>query len=1115
MSDHKFPNQVNSEFNHYNNASSVFSRNKLPKNSKNDELTVPLKLHVNSLLNPSCAIFQPRSPFQLSDKNIRNNGTLKITRETQTEISTIGTLEVENFRKTEVPKMCQTKTLTENEKPEFLFPEIQPIRIETNICNRKIHALIDSGSQTTLISETLATEIFGTMKFNTKPTNFLKTANGESINVLGNINFYLNIGKEKFAVKANVVKKLSEELILGSNFLTHTKNNGSINFGTKCVTLRGKQYTFSNINLGNKEYQELQDNLNIGHNEYQVNLIVRAATSSTIPAMSEKLVPATVYIEKPISNSYLIEPTSFHENLTVAKSMFDANIQLIPVCIANVSNNDITVRSRQVLATAEPVYAIANKSIIESKSLDKHFLETINKLTNDAQIPETDKGKLKTVLLAHRNAFALDNEPLGVTTLVKHEINTGNAKPIAKPPFRTPIANRKLMQQEIEKMLNEGVISPSKSPWAAPMFLVKKKDGSWRPVIDYRGLNAVTTNDIYPIPRIDDYIDALGDAKFFSTLDLKAGYWQIKMDDNSKEKTGFICQDGHFQFNVMPFGLKNAPADFQRLIEIVLKSMNWRFALAYLDDIVIFSKTFDQHLEHLNSVFNALEEANLRLKPKKCAFLKEKIQFLGFEISPKGITPDKSKIADLLNYQIPKNKKELQRFLGLVQWFRRFVPDLAKTAAPLYELLKNKVPFDLTNERITAFEALKNKFTTEPIVRFPVYSKDCKFVLQTDASNVAIGAVLLQERKDEQWVVAYCSRQLTMAEKNYGTVERECLALTFAFEKFQHYIMDQEVLVESDHRPLSWMKTAVSKNNRIQKWANILDKYKYTIRYIRGKDNEAADFLSRLPETNVITRGQAAKEKSIKTTETEPKIENKNDNNEETEENDKELMNENDENSEPETSEQCLVTPDNITEFQRKDPFIKNIFDALESSKNYRKKFENFTIQDNSVYRIWQQKLTGKTVLQLVIPKTLVKLVLHQFHGSHIAGHFGIPKVTSAILLRYWWPTIGKDVQEWVKSCPQCQLTRNELRPQVPLTPIPVVGPWHMVSVDCLTLKPSNTGRTNLVVFCDYYTKWAEAFATEDITAETIAKLLSTKLCLGMENLGTCYPITAPTSHQL
>jgi len=307
-------------------------------------------------------------------------------------------------------------------------------------------------------------------------------------------------------------------------------------------------------------------------------------------------------------------------------------------------------------------------------------------------------------------------------------------------------------------MLDEGVIQPSKSPWSSPFFLIKKKDGSLRPVVDYHDVNAVTRTDIYPLPRLEEYLDSLADVKYFSTLDLKSGYWQIAMDPNSVEKTAFSCPEGHFQFTVMPFGLKNAPADFQRLMELVLHGLNWQICLVYIDDIIVFSKDLTTHLERLGAVFKAIADANLKLKPKKCHILKKEVEFLGHIISENGILPDPKKTKVLEDYAVPKNVKQVQKFMGLVQWFRRFIPNLANIARPLYELLKKEVSFEMTDERIAALEKLRECLIKPPIVSFSMFGENAQFILYTDASNYALGAVLAQEQDGRERVLYYASR---------------------------------------------------------------------------------------------------------------------------------------------------------------------------------------------------------------------------------------------------------------------------------------------------------------------------------------------------------------------
>ncbi|CAF3775116.1 unnamed protein product [Rotaria sp. Silwood1] len=384
-------------------------------------------------------------------------------------------------------------------------------------------------------------------------------------------------------------------------------------------------------------------------------------------------------------------------------------------------------------------------------------------------------------------------------------------------------------------MLAQGVITPSKSPWASPVVLALKKDGSIRFCIDYRKLNDVTIRDAYPIPRIDDTLDALQHAQFVSTLDLRSGYWQVEMDDNSRPITAFVTHKGLFECNVMPFGLTNAPATFQRLMDIVLAGLKWQCCLVYLDDIIVYSPTFEQHIHDLRNVFTALAEANLTLKASKCHFCRREMKFLGHLITPDGIKPDPGLISTITQFNQPTTLKDVQAFLGLTGYYRRFIKNYAKIAEPLLRLLRSQSSseknhkIDWNADCTVAFNTLKERLISPPIMQSPNFS--FPFILELDACEYGIGCVLTQEYENRKYVIAYASRTLSIAERNYSSVEREALAIVWATKHFRQYLEGGPVLVRSDCKALEWLKTARDPTGRLARWAMKLSPYNIIIQH--------------------------------------------------------------------------------------------------------------------------------------------------------------------------------------------------------------------------------------------------------------------------------------------
>ena len=400
-------------------------------------------------------------------------------------------------------------------------------------------------------------------------------------------------------------------------------------------------------------------------------------------------------------------------------------------------------------------------------------------------------------------------------------------------------------------MLDQGIIEVSSSPWSSPVVLVKKKDGSTRFCINYRKLNATTCKDSYPLPRIDDALDSLAGSKYFSTLDLQSGYHQVAMHPESKEKTAFISHAGLYQFNVLSFGLTNAPPQFQRLMSRVLHGLEWKVCLVYMDDIIIFSPSFAEHLSRLKLVFDRFRAANLKLKPSKCYFSRDSVNYLGFVVSSKGIAPDPYKLDAVRSFPTPKTVKEVRSFLGLCNYYRRFVKDFANIASPLDHLTRKNVRFSWSSDCEIAFAELKSRLCSPPILAYPNF--DLPFHLYTDASQYAIGFILGQVVDGKEVVLAYGGRELSDAEKKYSTTERESLAVVNGIKRYQPYLTGQLFFVHTDHGSLSWLMKVKDPTGRLARWALQLQQYDFQIIHRSGSSNGNMDALSRRPYSIPLT----------------------------------------------------------------------------------------------------------------------------------------------------------------------------------------------------------------------------------------------------------------------
>ena len=399
---------------------------------------------------------------------------------------------------------------------------------------------------------------------------------------------------------------------------------------------------------------------------------------------------------------------------------------------------------------------------------------------------------------------------------------------------------------QVQQMLSNGVICPSNSPWASPVAMVKKKDGSLRFCVDFRQLNAATVKDTHPIPRIDDLLDALHGAHWFSTLDFKSGYWQVPIQERDKEKTAFRTSSGQlFEFDQVPFGLCNAPATFSRLMDRVLAGLHWETCLFYLDDIIVFATTWEEHLTRHRQVFELLRHVKLKLGVDKCTFAAREVSYLGHRVTKEGLLPDPALLGAIREISPPQNATEVRSFLGLAGYYRSYVKNFAAIAGPLHTLTRKDAVFHWSTDCQDAFDCLKTFLTTSPITAFPDFS--LPFRLYTDESTAGLGAILAQVREGKERIVCCTSRSLNQAEKAYPATKLECLAIVWAVAKFRPYLMSIPFEVYTDHYTLQWLKTMQTGSALLHRCSAALEEYDFTVKHLSGKSQTHVDGLIRLP----------------------------------------------------------------------------------------------------------------------------------------------------------------------------------------------------------------------------------------------------------------------------
>ena len=714
-------------------------------------------------------------------------------------------------------------------------------------------------------------------------------------------------------------------------------------------------------------------------------------------------------------------------------------------------------------------------------------------------LPAAEADAIRTLVLDMHTAFALSERERGETDLTLLTIETGDAYPIKQPARRIPFAVREEVNRQLEAMQDMGVIQSSSSPWASPIVLVRKKDGSMRFCVDYRSLNAVTKKDTFPLPRIDDLLDQLGNAKYFSTLDLAAGYWQIRIQPESQEKTAFVTHRGLFEFRVMPFGLTNAPSVFQRLMQQILMPLNPKtgseFVNVYIDDVIVFSRTIEDHLHHLKTVITSLQQAGLKLKPTKCHFACQEIEYLGHRVTPQGLQPTDHHITAVSSFPVPCNLKELRQFLGLASYYRRFIQGFAAVAHPLHQLTRKNVPFVWNDQCQQAFEDLKKQLTEAPILAYPDFSKE--FILETDASTMGLGAVLAQQQHSgKTHPVAYASRTLTPAEKNYGITELETLAVVWAFGHFRAYLYGHQVTVYTDHSAVrAILENPNLSGKHARWWTKVYGSGIQNVRVIHraGKQNANADALSRQPldrDAQELVPEETCQVSAIISEDqhSPPQFIHQ-------------LLDSVAAPSESRTAEESICPDASFVEEQAKDTAliqIRNYLDTGELPDDHEQarrlvaRASSFTIINNLLHYV---DLKRRKIQLIVVPDHMKDPILRQYHGGRMAGHFSGPRLYRTITQTWWWQGMYQDIVEFCNRCPQCAIVGKGTRTNnPPLQPIPVQRPFQIWGVDIMELPRTRSGNHYVIVFQDFFSKWPLVFPAPDQKTNRIVRLLTEEL---------------------
>jgi hypothetical protein len=638
----------------------------------------------------------------------------------------------------------------------------------------------------------------------------------------------------------------------------------------------------------------------------------------------------------------------------------------------------------------------------------------------------------KQVIEEYMDVFPVDlPKGLPPERAIDHQIELiAGSSPPYRPTFRMSPLELQEVKKQVDELLVQGKIRLSKSPYGSPVLFVKKKEGTLRMCIDYRALNKLTIKNKYPLPRIDELLDRLVGAKYFSKIDLRSGYHQVRIAEQDIEKTAFNTRYGHYEFLVLPFGLCNAPATFMHLMNELFKSYLDTFVIVYIDDILIYSRTLQEHKQHVRKVLDILRKNQLYAKKEKCELFRTEVSFLGHCVSGDGISMEADKIKSVLEWPVPTDVEQIQKFLGLAGYYRKFVKNFSSICTPISELLSKHIQFKWTERQQKAFETLKQAMTSAPILALP--DPSIPYTIKTDASSFAIGAELSQGGKP----IAFLSHKLNPAQRNYATHEKEQLAIVSALTDWRHYVLGTHVTIETDHCSLKYLHTQPMLSQRQARWQETLSQFDFEIVYKPGKQNVVADALSRR--------------------------------------NDHQLTNLN----------------SNVTNSTVNTELYQQIQSAYENDVVYKLVLAKLTSGDTNGNHLLQNGIIYNKKNQVCVPNNneIKQLIYTEHHDTMLAGHGGIEKTFESIARTFYWSGMHEEIKQYVSSCLPCQQNKSRNSNKLGLLqPLPIPNQkWEQVSMDLITqLTKTKRGNDAIIVVVDKLTKMSHFIPTTTTVSAT------------------------------
>jgi hypothetical protein len=858
---------------------------------------------------------------------------------------------------------------------------------------------------------------------------------GGRIKSIGYTTLLLRIENEIYKQKIYVFQSLpcTTMGILGHDFLS--KNKAILNYNNNTVSL-------------------------ITRNNQFISLKFNMKTKYSIPPRSESF----HYVDTNFSEDCVICAEEISDGVYIASAIVRPIDGKIPIKILNTNEKEIKLNNikpniHKLDDYNHCYFGSESKNAIRVKNLLGHLsLDHLN-------IQESKE--IQTICAKYCDIFNLPGDKLTVTNLCKQSIQLKpNVQPTFVKNYRLPQAQKYEIDRQIKNMLDDGIIEKAQSEWSSPLLLVPKKmdtsgERKWRIVIDYRKLNEKIQDDKYPLPNITEILDSLSGSVYFSHLDLFSGYYQQELDKESRKYTAFCS--GQYQMTRLPMGLKISPSSFSRMITMAMSGLTYEKCFVYLDDIVVFGRNLGDHNKNLISIFERLRKVNLKLNPTKCDFLKKEVLYLGHIVSAEGILPDPNKISAITGYPRPTNEKETRSFVALTNYYRKFIPNFADKAYYLNQLSRKDVKFNWDSNCQKAFDTLKEAISNPPILQYPDFNQSNTFILHTDASGYALGAVL---SNGDGRPVAYASRGLNKAELNYATIEKELLAIVWSTKHFKPYLYGRHFVIKTDHKPLIYLFNMRDPSSRLIKFRLALEEYNFTVEYVKGKENTVADVLSRIKITseelremnetiNIMTR------KMKKSDMTNKKINYDNENYVDSRPDQPKVVEVNTKrnacvtltlikssdyeelrklNKSEVKESKTLIYVEKIKVLYMK-PFIPLQTTRAAFVRELGEKCKEWNIEEiiiikNENNNIFVEKLAHEikknkdwTGPRLCVLKDIIKIndkddkkiILNDFHLLPSSGHAGIRKMYNNIKRQYFWVGLEKDIKDYVSKCDKCQ----------------------------------------------------------------------------------------------